>query len=177
MSICSSRNHSTRHRPRVGGLCRAHPDPGRHLPVKPHSPDGLGGEMPQWQRTGDVGIPKRQWDPQTPSIAEDEWDTSHLRLNHRFTCTHMSRLQLEEVRKRFLDQQVFLLIFMNYIQQSRSPCPTHSVFGRAPPDHPTHSIKILLGTWFLFHRLGSYGQGHVLLHLWLLSSWLVTGTQ
>lgn len=43
------------------------------------------------------------------------------------------------------------------MQQPHSPCPLGlSICGEAPPDHPIHSIKILLSTWLLFHRLWAY---------------------
>ena len=57
--------------------------------------------------------------------------------------------------------KVFLLIFMNYIQQHHRPCPLGAAFGEALPDqHHTEYPDTFVYPASLSQTLGSSGEGH-----------------
>lgn len=134
MSIYSGRSHSTKHS-RGGGHPQAHPDTRQHLPLNYSQ-----GWFRRWSApTRENWSSWISWEtvsPTSPCKPRPRWGG--------FTCTCVSGPLSGEVRKWFLDQEFFLLTFMNYIQQPQGPDPWN-------PDHPTHSIKILPSTWLLFH--------------------------
>lgn len=71
------------------------------------------------------GQPRFPRDSEAPKLLQTQTVSGavHSLCLNRSTYTRISRQLLEDLRKRFLGQQVFLPIFMDYIQQFQSPCP------------------------------------------------------
>lgn len=92
--------------------------------------NGLGDEMPQWERTGQWGFPRGS---EVSPEAVRSPSSCNLRpwvgTVHNFFLTTGSQAYVcpgsccGEVRKCLINQQAFLLIFTNYMQQPHSPCP------------------------------------------------------
>ena len=123
-----------------GGLYQAHADTGQPVVCPP----GWLRRCSAPKENGSSCWISPETAPQVPATPDYEQGVVHRHM-------HVRPL-LGEVREWLLDRQVFLLTFMNYIQQPHGPDPWNLAFGGAPQLTLHKSIKILLSTWLLFHR-------------------------